>query len=110
MGEAIHLSHAERVSVIKETRGAFKEAGLADLPIVAGTGAGSTRETKELCKEAANAGADVCIVIPPGYFAGVLATNPSALKAFFVEVADTSPIPVIVYSCTFILRRQRLCP
>ncbi|KAI0032214.1 dihydrodipicolinate synthetase [Vararia minispora EC-137] len=98
MGEAIHLNHAERNTVIKEARSALDEAGLADIPIIAGTGAGSTRETKELCREAADAGADFSIVIPPGYFAGVLASNPKALKAFFTEVADESPIPVFIYN------------
>ena len=100
MGEAIHLSHAERVTLIKETRKALDEADLKSIPIIAGTGAGSTRETKELCKEAADAGADFRIVIPPGYYAGVLAKSPEALKALFIEVADDSPIPVFVYSCT----------
>ena len=101
MGEAIHLSHAERNEVIKATRKALDAEGLEAYPIIAGTGAGSTRETKELTKAAAAAGADYSIVIPPGYFAGVLNANPKALEAFFTEIADESPIPVIVYSCAY---------
>ncbi len=100
MGEAHHLSHSERITLIKAARQALDKAGLVSVPIVAGTGAGSTRETIELCKEAAEAGADYTIVIISGYFAGALANNRKALKAFWTEVAAKSPIPVIIYNCT----------
>ncbi|KAI0321655.1 dihydrodipicolinate synthetase [Amylostereum chailletii] len=98
MGEAIHLSHLERQTIIKTTRSALDEADLTDVPVIAGAGAGSTRESVELCKEAASAGADYVIVIPPGYFSAVLAGNRAALKAFFNEIADKSPVPVIIYN------------
>ena len=81
MGEAIHLSHAERKTLIRTARIALDEAGYTDVPIIAGTGAGSTRETIELCHEAAEAGADYVIVIASGYFAGALTR--AALRAFF---------------------------
>ncbi|GBE81622.1 L-threo-3-deoxy-hexylosonate aldolase [Sparassis crispa] len=98
MGEAIHLTHNERIQVIQAARKALDDAGLDEIPIIAGTGAGSTRETVELCKEAAGAGADYTIVIASGYFAGVLATHKPALKAFWTEVAEKSPIPVVIYN------------
>ncbi len=100
MGEAPHLSHSERITVIKAARKALDDTGFASMPIIAGTGAGSTRETIELSKEAAEAGADYAIVICSGYFAGALANNKKALKAFWTEVAAKSPIPVIIYNCT----------
>ncbi len=99
MGEAHHLSHDERATLIKVTRKALDDAGYTDIPIIAGTGAGSTRETIQLSKEAAQAGADYAIVILSGYFAGALANNRKALKAFWSEVAEKSPIPVIIYNC-----------
>jgi L-threo-3-deoxy-hexylosonate aldolase len=102
MGEGVHLSHSERVALIKATREALDDAGFTDVPIVIGTGAGSNRETIQLSKEAAEAGVDYVIVITPGYFAGVLAGNKEALKAFFTEVAEKSPIPVIIYNCRLI--------
>lgn len=102
MGEAIHLSHAERVRLIHAARKALDNAGFSHVPIIVGTGAGSTRETIDLTNEAAAAGADYAIVIASGYFAGAL-TIP-ALKAFFVEVSQKSPIPVIIYNCEFIRR------
>ena len=99
MGEGVHLTHEERAALIKTARTALDEAGLTTVPIIAGTGTGSTRETVELCKEAAAAGADYTIVITSGYFAGVLANNAKAQKAFFKEVSEKSPIPVIIYNC-----------
>ena len=99
MGEAHHLSHAERTQIIHAARTALDAAGLQSVPIIAGAGAGSTRETLELCHEAAAAGADAVIVITSGYFAGALKDNKLALKSFFTDVADGSPIPVLVYNC-----------
>ncbi|KAG5653823.1 hypothetical protein H0H81_010096 [Sphagnurus paluster] len=96
MGEALHLSHAERVRLIHAGRKALDNAGFSNFPTIVGTGAGSTRETLELSNEAAAAGADYAIVIASGYFAGALTR--AALKAFFVEVAQKSPIPVIIYN------------
>ncbi|KAI0780165.1 dihydrodipicolinate synthetase [Fomes fomentarius] len=98
MGEAHHLSHSERTTLIKAARHALDEAGFSAIPIIAGTGAGSTRETIELSKEAAEAGADYAIVICSGYFAGALANDRKALKTFWTEVAAKSPIPVIIYN------------
>lgn len=97
MGEAIHLSHAERITLIHAARKALDAAGLTHVPTIVGTGAGSTRETIELSIEAAEAGADYSIVIASGYFAGAM--SPKALKAFFTEVSQKSPIPVIIYNC-----------
>lgn len=102
MGEAIHLSHAERVTLIKAARSALDDAGFEAVPIMAGVGAGSTRETIELCQDAAVAGADLAIAIVSGYFAGALKGNKEALKAFFVDVSEKSPIPLLVYSCELI--------
>lgn len=100
MGEAHHLTHSERTILITAARRALDQAGLTTVPIIAGTGAGSTRETVELSKAAALAGADYAIVIASGYYAGALAGNREALRAFWTEVAEKSPIPVIIYNCT----------
>ncbi|TFK30006.1 dihydrodipicolinate synthetase [Coprinopsis marcescibilis] len=98
MGEAIHLSPAERTILIRSARKVLDDAGLTHVPIIAGTGGGSTRETLELTKEAALAGADYAIVIASGYFAGALANNRQSLIEFWTEVSEKSPIPVIVYN------------
>jgi 4-hydroxy-2-oxoglutarate aldolase len=110
MGEAIHLSHAERVTLIKAARKALDDAGCLEMPIISGTGAGSTRETIELCKKAAEAGSDYAIVIASGYFSGALANNKTALKNFWVEVSQNSPIPVMIYNCVFSYLNRILHP
>ncbi|GAA5943811.1 hypothetical protein JCM3775_000196 [Rhodotorula graminis] len=97
MGEAVHLSHSERNAVVTAAREALDaDPALADIPLIVGTGACSTRETIELTKEAAERGANYAMVIAPGYFAGAL--GKPALKQFFVDVAEASPIPIIVYN------------
>jgi len=96
MGEGIHLTHAERKTLIQTARRTLDDAHFNDIPVIAGTGTGSTRETIELCQEAAEAGADYVIIIASGYFAGALTRK--ALKALFVEAAEKSPVPVIIYN------------
>jgi 4-hydroxy-2-oxoglutarate aldolase len=99
MGEAVHLSHSERSILISTTRSTLDSCDLTSVPIVAGVGASSTRETIELANEAAEAGADFVMVIPPGYYAGALkAGNGEALKKFFVDVAEGSKVPVLIYN------------
>ena len=98
-GEGPHLTHAERTVLIKTARRVLDGSGLEKVPLIVGTGTGSTKETVELTNEAAEAGADYAIVIMSGYFAGVLATHKRALKAYWREVAEKSPIPVMMYNC-----------
>jgi L-threo-3-deoxy-hexylosonate aldolase len=49
-----------------------------------------------LNKAAADAGADVAIVITPGYFQ--FALPKAGVKQFFIDVAAASPIPVMMYN------------
>jgi 4-hydroxy-2-oxoglutarate aldolase len=99
MGEAIHLSHEERSQLIRTCRSTLDDSGLTNVPVVTGIGAASTRETIQLADEAAEAGADFVMVIPPGYYAGALcAENKKPLKQFFIDVAETSKLPVILYN------------
>ncbi|WVN86372.1 uncharacterized protein L203_101536 [Cryptococcus depauperatus CBS 7841] len=96
MGEAFHLTDDERVVLFNEARKALYEAGLNDIIVIAGTGANSTRATIDLCRRASIAGADIAIVIPPGYYAGAMTSL--SLKTFFLEVQAASPIPVLIYN------------
>ncbi|KAK5678315.1 hypothetical protein LTS10_009487 [Elasticomyces elasticus] len=100
MGEAVHLDRNERRDLIQTARSALAEIGMQDkLPIIAGVGAPSTRETIELAHDAADAGADFVMAIPPGYYAPALTVNDNeALKRFFVDVAAASRLPVILYN------------
>ncbi|KAI2708466.1 hypothetical protein CBS147332_6527 [Penicillium roqueforti] len=98
MGEAIHLSHEEKKQLIRSARVALDEINLTGVPIVAGAGGASTRESIQLCKDAADAGADYVMVIPPGYYAGALLADTTSIKNFFVDIAEASPLPVIIYN------------
>ena len=70
---------------------------LTDSTLAKFSGVGSTKGSIQLSKEAAEAGADFAIVIPSGYYAGALGRD--ALKKYFIDVAEASPIPVMVYNC-----------
>ncbi|KAF2754185.1 aldolase [Pseudovirgaria hyperparasitica] len=95
-GEAVHLSHRERDLVTKATRKALDDAGFSDMPVIVGCGAQSTREVIELCHEASQAGGDYALVLPPSYYQGLFAKD--TVTTFFKDVADASPIPIIIYN------------
>lgn len=99
MGEGLHLARGECVTIIHSPRRALDRESFLDVPIIVGAGGSSMRETIVLCEEVAAAGADAVIVIMPGYFAGVLANHRRALKEFYTEVAEKSPVPVMIYNC-----------
>ncbi|KAH9949894.1 dihydrodipicolinate synthetase [Amylocystis lapponica] len=95
-GEAQHLSHDERKEAIRVTRKTLDENGFEQVVIIAGTGGQSTRETKKLCADAAEAGAAFCLVLTPGVWPPLM-TKDKILR-FHREVADASPIPTMVYN------------
>ena len=65
-------------------------------PVIAGTGAESTAETIRLNTKAAEAGADAVLIVTPNYYKGEM-TDP-VLARFYTDVADASPLPVILYN------------
>lgn len=97
-GEAVHLSRRERRAVIEAVADAVRHTvdGLSPVPIVAGCSAASVRETVALCQEAREAGATHALVLPPGYYGGILGKD--EVVAYFHAVADRSPLPVVVYN------------
>ncbi|QRV90140.1 dihydrodipicolinate synthetase family protein [Ceratobasidium sp. AG-Ba] len=102
-GEAQHLSHEERSTLIKHARTVLDEAGYDGktngkkrIVVMAGTGAQSTRETKILCAQAAEAGAEFVLVLTPGVWPGMM-TKEAILK-FHRDVADASPVPMLIYN------------
>ncbi len=95
-GEAVHLSREERSQILKTTRAALDEADHHLMPIIAGCGAQSSRECIQLCRDAAAAGANFAIVLPPAYYGGLLDTK--KITQHFYDVADASPIPVLIYN------------
>lgn len=95
-GEAVHLTHTERKIVTSVTRRALNEAGFMSMPIIVGCGTQSTRETIELCHDAAISGGDYALVLPPSYYKPML--KQESLIQFFEDVASASPIPILIYN------------
>ena len=95
-GEAVHLSNQERSVIIAATRAALETEMEHNMPLIAGCGAQSTKETVALCKDAHKAGATHALVLPPAYYAGLVGRR--GLVAHFRTVADASPIPVLLYN------------
>jgi dihydrodipicolinate synthase/N-acetylneuraminate lyase len=95
-GEAVHLSHKERNLVTSTTRKALDDAGFGYMPLIVGCGAQSTREAIELCEEAADAGGDYALVLPPAYYQGLFSKD--TVRSFFQDVATASPIPILIYN------------
>jgi 4-hydroxy-2-oxoglutarate aldolase len=95
-GEAVHLDHAERMVINSATRRALDSAGCTHLPVIVGCGAQSTRETIQLCREAAQSGGSYALVLPPSYYSSLVTTD--LLLGHFQAVADASPIPLLIYN------------
>jgi 4-hydroxy-2-oxoglutarate aldolase len=91
-GEAVHLDDDERVRAIAAVRAAAGEGA----QVLAGAGAQSTRATIALCRLAAQAGADVALVLPPYSYRASM--TGAALRAHYLAVADASSIPVVIYN------------
>lgn len=90
--EAFLLTRDERALAIRAAR----EAVGPNYPIMAGVGAHSTKQVLELANDAAEAGANYLLVLPPAYFGK--ATTPAVVKRFFADIANKSPLPVVVYN------------
>jgi 4-hydroxy-2-oxoglutarate aldolase len=97
-GEAVHLTHSERQLVTATTRKALNDTGFSGLPIIVGCGSQSTRETIQYCEEAWEAGGDYALVLPPSYYSPLFAPSSETIIEFFQTVADSSPIPLIIYN------------
>ena len=95
-GEAVHLSRQERKTVTRSTRQALDANGFTQMPIIVGCGAQSTREAIELCHDALQSGGDYALVLPPSYYKGLVSQE--SLLDFFNDVADKSPIPLLIYN------------
>src|SRR5919204_5257374 len=89
-GEFTTLSHAERREVVEAT----VEAAAGRVPVVAGTGALSTRETVELSVHAEQAGAAAVMIVPPFYEA----LSWRELLAHYTAIADAIEIPIMYYN------------
>lgn len=91
-GEAVHLTAEERARVLA----AVRRAAAPGRTVVAGVNELSTRAAVAATRSAADAGADAALVITPYFYKGAMTRD--ALRRFYLEVADASPLPVLVYN------------
>jgi 4-hydroxy-tetrahydrodipicolinate synthase len=89
-GEFTTLTNAERRLLIEVT----VDAAGGRVPVVAGTGALSTRETVELSVHAQQAGAAAVMIVPPFYDA----LSWRELLAHYTAVAEAIDIPIMYYN------------
>ena len=91
-GEFAFLTVEERLSVVTEVRRRVP----ADRLLIAGSGMEATSETIDVTRRMADAGADGALVVTPSYYRGRM--DGPTLVAHYEQVADASPIPVILYN------------
>ncbi|KAI1081847.1 aldolase [Whalleya microplaca] len=90
--ETFLLTREERKTLLQIAR----EACGPSFPIMAGCGGHSTRQVLEFIGDAADAGANYILVLPPGYFGK--ATTAAVVESFFDDIATSSPLPVLLYN------------
>ena len=93
-GEAAQLEDDEADRVVQIVR----EGVPASRPLIAGTGRESTRATIAATRRAAAAGVDAVLVRTPSFFKPQMTTD--AFVRHYSEVADASPVPVLLYNVT----------
>ncbi|KAI1395619.1 dihydrodipicolinate synthetase family protein [Hypoxylon fuscum] len=95
-GEAVYLSRDERAAVTRTTREALDAAGFSTIPIMVGASDQSVRGTLDLCRDAAAAGGDAVLLMVPSFFKWAM--DSATIERYFKQVAEASPLPVVVYN------------
>ncbi|XP_060767434.1 4-hydroxy-2-oxoglutarate aldolase, mitochondrial [Neoarius graeffei] len=91
-GEYPYLTTEERIDVVRRVREALPTSKL----VMAGSGCESTRATIQMSESMASAGADCVLVVTPCFYHGRM--NTSAFIHHYTQVADSSPVPIVLYS------------
>lgn len=89
-GEAYGFNQEEKLEIIKETVSAVN----GRVPVYAGTGCITTKETIELSQKAKDLGVDVLSVISP-YF---VAVSQDDLYRHYSRVAESVDLPILLYN------------
>jgi 4-hydroxy-tetrahydrodipicolinate synthase len=89
-GESPTLSVEEHIGVVRTV----VQRAAKRIPVIAGTGANSTREAIELTQLAKDAGADACLMVTPYY------NRPTQEGLFqhYKAVAESVSIPIVLYN------------
>lgn len=91
-GEYVYLSEEEKRTVVDTV----VQSAAKDMLVIAGTGCESTSETLKLTEDCARLGAHAALVVTPHYYVGRM--GEAALIKHFSELADHSPIPILLYN------------
>ncbi len=89
-GESATLDTDEHLKVIRRT----VEIVAKQVPVVAGTGSNSTRETVHQTQAAAKFGADACLLVTPYYNR----PTPEGLYQHYKAVSEACDVPVVLYN------------
>ena len=89
-GESATLSHDEHHRVVET---AIEQAA-GRVPVIAGTGSNSTRESISLTQHAEKAGANGCLVVTPYYNK----PSPQGLYEHHKAISEASSLPIIMYN------------
>ena len=90
--ETFLLTREERKTLLEVAR----QACGPSYPIMAGVGGHSTKQVLEFIADAADAGANYVLLLPPAYFGKQ--TTPAVINNFFDDVATASPLPIVIYN------------
>ncbi|KAJ9631766.1 hypothetical protein H2203_000166 [Taxawa tesnikishii (nom. ined.)] len=90
--ETFLLTREERASLLKVAR----ETVGPDYPLMAGVGGHSTKQVLQFINDAVEAKMDYVLVLPPAYFGK--ATTTKVIENFYDEVAEKSPLPIVIYN------------
>lgn len=91
-GENRSLTEEEKLCVLEH----IIKNKRSDQVVMAGATYDAQRETERFLRSAADMGADFGLVLSPGYFRKQMTED--VLYRYFSTVADSSPIPVILYN------------
>jgi 4-hydroxy-2-oxoglutarate aldolase len=93
-GEAAQLDDAESDRIIDLVRSEVPSSR----PLIAGTGRESTKATIAATRRAGRAGVGAALVRTPSFFKAQMTSD--VLVRHYTEVADASPIPILLYNVT----------
>lgn len=89
-GENCHLTRTERFKLVEAIK-----TNVINFPILAGIAQNCLQDTIEEIESVSKAGANYALVLPSSYFGAAITQD--ALIEWYTEVADNSPIPVLIY-------------
>ena len=90
--ETLLLTKEERRTLLQLARSSVPDG----FPIIAGVSGHSTSQVTEYINDAYEAGAYYALLLPCAYFGKQ--TTPVVVKNFYNQIAETSPIPIILYN------------